>query len=155
MVVLACQRPDFLSVGNNDSTLQWRHKEHGGVSNHQLHDCVLNRSFKAQIIKALSHWPLGGEFTSDRWIPLKRVSYVENISIWWRHHGCHSRPQSRAIPTRFLSKVISHRALQIIETQTIRIAPRIQASLPMIPTFVRSNLIQWENTLRVTLYLIG
>ena len=23
----------------------------------------------------------------DRWIPAQRVSYAENVSIWWRHHG--------------------------------------------------------------------
>ena len=28
-----------------------------------------------------------GEFTGDRWIPCTKVSNVENISIWWRHHG--------------------------------------------------------------------
>ena len=22
----------------------------------------------------------------DRWIPLQRASYAENVSIWWRHH---------------------------------------------------------------------
>ena len=26
--------------------LQWRHNEHDGVSNHQLHDCLLNRLFR-------------------------------------------------------------------------------------------------------------
>ena len=28
------------------STLQWRHNEHDGVSNHQPHDCLLNRLFR-------------------------------------------------------------------------------------------------------------
>ena len=53
-------------------TLQWRHNERIGVSNHQPHDCLLNRLFKAQIeenIKAPRHWPLCGEFAGDRWIP--------------------------------------------------------------------------------------
>ena len=53
------------------TTLQWRHKGHDGVSNHQPHDCSLNRLLKAQIrenIKAPRHWPLCGEFTGDRWI---------------------------------------------------------------------------------------
>ena len=55
--------------------LQWCHNEHDGISNHQPHNCLLNRLFKAQIkenIKALCHWPLWGEFTSDRWIPLTK-----------------------------------------------------------------------------------
>ena len=49
-------------------TLQWRHKERDGVSNHQPHDCF----FKVQIkenIKAPRHWPMWGEFTGDQWIP--------------------------------------------------------------------------------------
>ena len=28
------------------STLQWRHNDHDGVSNHQLHGCLLNRLFR-------------------------------------------------------------------------------------------------------------
>ena len=45
--------------------------------------------FQAQIkenIKAPRHWPLCGEFTGDRWSPVQRASYAENVSIWWRHH---------------------------------------------------------------------
>ena len=65
---------------------QWRHNERDGVSNHQPRDCLLNHLFKAQIkenIKAPRHWPLCGEFTGDR------ASNVQNVSIWWRHHGCY------------------------------------------------------------------
>ena len=25
--------------------------------------------------------------SKDRWIPAQWASYVENISIWWRHHA--------------------------------------------------------------------
>ena len=68
--------------------LQWRHNERDGVSNHQPKDCLLNRLFRlrslasrlfaepfvqAQIkenIRIPRHWPLCGEFTGDRWIPL-------------------------------------------------------------------------------------
>ena len=52
--------------------LQWRHNDLDDVSNHRPHDCLFNRLFKTQIkenIKAPRHWPLGGEFTGDRWIP--------------------------------------------------------------------------------------
>ena len=45
--------------------------------------------FQAQIkenIKAPRHWSLCGEFTGDRWVPVQRASYAENVSIWWRHH---------------------------------------------------------------------
>ena len=56
-------------------SLQWRHNECDDISNHQPYHCLLNRLFKAQIkenIKAPRHWPLWGEFTGDRWIPLSR-----------------------------------------------------------------------------------
>ena len=51
--------------------LQWRHNERVGISNHQLHNYLLNRVFKTQItenIKAPRRWPLCGEFTGNRWI---------------------------------------------------------------------------------------
>ena len=37
-------------------------------------------------IKALLHWPLWGEFTGDRWIPLTKAGNTEIVAIWWRHH---------------------------------------------------------------------
>ena len=59
-----------------------------GISNHQPHDCLLNRLFKAQIkenIKASRHWPLCGDFTGE--FPAQMASNTENVSIRWRHHG--------------------------------------------------------------------
>ena len=32
-------------IKKNSMPLQWRHNEHDGVSNHQSHDCLLNRLF--------------------------------------------------------------------------------------------------------------
>ena len=53
-------------------SLRWRHNGPDSDSNHQPHDCLLNRFIQTQIkenIKAPRHWPLCGEFTGDRWIP--------------------------------------------------------------------------------------
>ena len=52
-------------------SLRWRHNELDGVSDHQPHDCLLNRLFRQikENIKAPRYWPLCGEFTGDRWIP--------------------------------------------------------------------------------------
>ena len=88
---------------------QWRHNDGDGVSNHQPHDCLLNRLFKVQIkenIKDPRHWPLWGEFTGDRWIPLTKGQWRGNASIWWRHHGLNGNviwllvwdPQSNVTP---------------------------------------------------------
>ena len=59
------------------NTLQWRHIGRDGVSNHQPHDCLLNRLFRRRSKKASR---LRGEF------PAQMASYAENASIWWRHH---------------------------------------------------------------------
>ena len=37
-------------------------------------------------IKAPHYWPLRGEFTGTGEVPAQRASYMENVSIWWRHH---------------------------------------------------------------------
>ena len=53
-------------------TITVTYTEHDGVSNQRRLDCLLNLFVQAQIkenIKAPRHWPLWGEFTSDRWIP--------------------------------------------------------------------------------------
>ena len=69
--------------------LQWRHNGHDGISNHQLHDCLLNRLFRRRSKKTsklrvtslcAENSPVTGEF------PTQKASYTENVSIWWRHH---------------------------------------------------------------------
>ena len=72
------------------SPLQWCYNERNGVLNHRYLDCLLNHLFKCkkENIKAPRHWPLWGESTGDRWIPLTKASNAENVSIWWRHHEC-------------------------------------------------------------------
>ena len=69
--------------------LLWRHTGHKDVSNHQPHDCLLNRSFRRRSNKTLNpritdlcagNSPVTGEF------PAQMASKAEDISIWWRHH---------------------------------------------------------------------
>ena len=72
-------------------SLRWRHNDHAGVSNHQPHGCLLNRLFRRNSKKTsklrvtglcAGNSPGTGEF------PAQMASYAENVSIWWRHHGC-------------------------------------------------------------------
>ena len=64
----------YRGVRIKETTLQWRHNEHDGVSNHQRLDCLLNRlSANQRNIIAPRHWPLWGEFTGNRWIPRTKV----------------------------------------------------------------------------------
>ena len=69
--------------------LLWRHNVRDGVSNHQPHDCLLNRSFRRRSKKtsklrvtglSAGNSPVTGKF------PAQMASYAENVSIWWRHH---------------------------------------------------------------------
>ena len=68
-------------------SLQWRHNGLGSVSNHQPHDCLLNRWLRRRSKKTsklrvtvLSAGNSPGEF------PAQMASNAENVSIWWRHH---------------------------------------------------------------------
>ena len=69
-------------------SLQWRHNERDGVSNHRRPDCLLNRLHKHRLknIKAPRHWPLWGEQPVTGGFPTQRASNAENVSIWWCHH---------------------------------------------------------------------
>ena len=70
-------------------TLQWRHNGRDSVSNHQVHDCLLNRLFRRRSEKTSKLCVTGlcagnssvtGEFSAHM------ASNAENVSIWWRHH---------------------------------------------------------------------
>ena len=79
--------------------LQRRHYGHYGVSNHQPHDCLLNRLFRRRkkITSRLrvtgfcaGNSPVTGEF------PTQRASNAEKVFIWWRNHD-HRWSQFRCV----------------------------------------------------------
>ena len=86
-----CHMPKFSKYIVVDSiSLQWRHNECDGVSNHQPHDCLLNHLFRRRSKKApklrvtglcAGNSPVTGEF------PAQMASAAENVSLWWRHHA--------------------------------------------------------------------
>ena len=70
-------------------SLQWRHNERDGVSNHQPHHCLVNglfrhRSKKTSKLRVTAlcarNPPVAGE------IPARRASNAESVSMRWRHH---------------------------------------------------------------------
>ena len=69
----------------------WRHNEHDVVSNHQYLDRLLNRCFFGRRSRKTSKLPVNGLCEGNSPVtgefPAQRASNVENISIWWRHHG--------------------------------------------------------------------
>ena len=69
--------------------LRWRHNGRDSVSNHQPHDCLLNRLFRRRSTKTsklrvtslcAGNSPVTGEY------PAQMASDTENVSIRWRHH---------------------------------------------------------------------
>ena len=54
-------------------TLQWHHNEHDGVSNHQPHDCLLNRLFR------------------HRWKKTSKLAFLRGIH-WWLVNSPHKGP---------------------------------------------------------------
>ena len=64
---------------------------HSSDVNHRRIDCLLNRLFRRGWKKTpWSSASLAFVMEIHRWFPSRRVSYAENVSIWWRHQG-HSR----------------------------------------------------------------
>ena len=70
-------------------TLRRCHNGRDSVSNHQPHDCLLNRLFRRRSNETskprvtglcVGNSPGNGEF------PAQMASNAENVSIWWRHH---------------------------------------------------------------------
>ena len=79
--------PGMIAV--HGSILQWCHNECNGVSNHQPHDCLLNRLFRCRSRKT-SKLRATGLCAG----PAQRAGNTENVSIWWvswRHDICISR----------------------------------------------------------------
>ena len=74
---------------DHNITLQWRHNEPDGVSNHQPYGCLHKRLFRCRSKKTpklrvnglcAGNSPVTGEFLAQR------ASNAENVLIWWRHH---------------------------------------------------------------------
>ena len=76
-------------VQSVDESLQWRHNGRDSVSNHQPHDCFLNRLFRRRWNKTSKLRVTGlcvGDSSGTGEFPAQMASNAENVSIWWRHH---------------------------------------------------------------------
>ena len=70
--------------------LHWCHNGHDSVSNHQPHDCLLNRLFRRRSKKISKLRVTGlcaGNSPETSEFPAQMASSTENVSIWWRHHA--------------------------------------------------------------------
>ena len=83
-------------------TLQWRHNERDGVSNHLSHDCLFRRRSK----KPSKHGVTGlckGNSSVTGEFPTQRASNAETVSIWWRHHESRQYAQFQVQTLSWLS----------------------------------------------------
>ena len=94
-------------------TLQWRHNERDGVSDHQPHDCLLNCLFRRRLKKTwklrvsgicAGNSPVTGKF------PAQRASNAENVSIWWRHHAIVLAKKNTTKSNKWLNTLYKQRA---------------------------------------------
>ena len=79
----------FLNESFIFNSIQWRHNEHYSVSNHQPHDCLLNRLFgrrSKKISKFRVNGLCAGNSPMTGEIPAQMASKEENVSIWCRYH---------------------------------------------------------------------
>ena len=70
--------------------LLWCHNGRDGVSNHQPHDCLLNRLFRPrskQTSKLRVAGLCAGNSPGTGEFPTQMASYAENVSNWWHHHA--------------------------------------------------------------------
>ena len=75
-------------VNVDHAPLQWRHNGRDSVSNHQPHECLLNRLIRCRSKKTSKLRTTGlcaGNSPGTNEFPAQMASYAENVSIWWRH----------------------------------------------------------------------
>ena len=71
------------------NAVQWRHNECDGISNHQPHNCLLNRLLRRRSKKTSKLRVTGlceGNSVVTGEFPVQRAGNAENVPIWWRHH---------------------------------------------------------------------
>ena len=129
-------------------TLRWRHNGHDGISNHQPHDCLLNRLFRRRSKKTSKLRVTGLCAGNSLWTGefyAQMASNAENVSISWRHHdfrySCnfswvYSETQKQG------STVISEEVLPHLRSTPININVMCQGGPPLFDGLVQdcSNL---------------
>ena len=94
-VLWACRLATIVGAQSvSASPLRWRHNGGASVSNHQPHECLLNRLIRCRSKETsklrvaglcVGNSPGTGEF------PAQMARNAENVPIWWRHHASLAR----------------------------------------------------------------
>ena len=96
-------------------------------SNHQLRDYLLNRLFRLRSKKTSKLRVTGlcaGSSPGTGEFPAQMVSNAENVSFWWRHHGCYTnRGSSNIISNKNFKPIYAVQLQLIIQTMFTCIMP--------------------------------
>ena len=79
----------YIHIHINAITLLWRHNGRYNVSNHQPHECLLNRLFRRRSKKTSKLRVTGlcvGNSSGTGEFPTQMASSAVNVPIWRRHH---------------------------------------------------------------------
>ena len=87
----SCHDTNPVVTSGTGGSLQWRHNELHCVSNHRrLHGlltCLFSyRSKETSKLRVTGLCAGNSRVTGE--FPAHKASNAENVSIWWRHHGC-------------------------------------------------------------------
>ena len=126
-------------------TLRWRHNERIGVSNHQRFGCLLNcllrhGSKKTSKPRVAGHCEGTPPMTGG--LPWQRASNAENVSIWWRHHGCvylMDMGMFVHIPTGFLTMEIMVREHTFTSLLIRLFNPYKKSKITFVTIWLRKN----------------
>ena len=100
--------------------LRWRHNDRDSVSNHQPHDCLLNRLFRSRSRKT-SKLRVTGLCAGNSRTKGKLRGKCENVSIWWRHHVSNNYTHvSRLVLLLWLS---IHLSIHILRMTSLALVP--------------------------------
>ena len=75
----------FLILVRWHLSLQWRHNERQGVSNHRRLHCLFNCLFRRRSRKTSKPRLCVGNSPVTDECPTQKASNAENVCIWWRH----------------------------------------------------------------------
>ena len=79
---------DIVKLFYSYHTLQWHHNKHDGVSNHQPHDCLLNRTKKTSKLRVTGLCGVDSKVTGE--FPAQMARNTENVSFFsvqnWHVH---------------------------------------------------------------------
>ena len=90
----SCSKSLTLRCPSKLKSLLWRHNGRDSVSNHQPHDCLLNRLFRRSS-KKTSKLRVTGLCAGNS----PGTSNAEKVSIWWRHQVLPHKREESACPT--------------------------------------------------------